>query len=125
MTTWRDRNVRFRSPDLVRDREEILYDGELTRVTRVFPADGGRTVIRKESFGADALGRLRPERPILQRLVGVDGVPRLIDARSQADSIMMEDPNARAIPEPLPLDKAELRRPHRGGTAPVGAGDSR
>ncbi|MCW2690044.1 MAG: ATP-binding region, ATPase domain protein, partial [Mycobacterium sp.] len=121
MTTSRERNLRSRSPDLVRDREEILYEGEMTRVTKVIPADGGSPVIRKESFGADALGRLRHERRILQRLVGVDGVPRLIDAQSQVDSIMMEDPNARAIPGPLPLDNAELMRLALGLTRIVGA----
>lgn len=58
--------------------DEVLYDSDRTRVTRLRSADGAGVVIRKDVFGADAAGRLRHERAILDRLAGVDGVPGLV-----------------------------------------------
>ncbi|WP_018635158.1 diguanylate cyclase [Parafrankia elaeagni] len=54
---------------------EVLAETELTRVTRVLRPGG--PVIRKEALGRGAELRLRHEREILRRLVGVEGAVQL------------------------------------------------
>ncbi|WP_436533597.1 diguanylate cyclase [Actinoplanes sp. HUAS TT8] len=57
--------------------EELLYDSERTRVTRIREADGS-WVVSKQPLGPGADERLRNELAALQRLAGVDGTPQLV-----------------------------------------------
>jgi predicted ATPase/signal transduction histidine kinase len=76
--------------------EEILFLGELTRVTRRRLADGS-TVIWKELLGPNALQRLRHESKILERLAGVAGVPQLHPGHSPANTIVVGDDGGRPL----------------------------
>ncbi|BEL04721.1 AAA family ATPase [Actinoplanes sichuanensis] len=69
---------------------EVLYESDRTRVARVRSADGTEVVIRKDVFGADAAGRRRHERAILERLAGVVGVPDLV-CRDGDEAIVCAD----------------------------------
>src|SRR5258705_4049642 len=99
----RDRNDVGELSVLPRAREEVIYSRDSTRVVKVFPADHGPVVIRKESVGADALEGLRHERDMLRRLAGVDGVPQLIDGEQRADWLLMADRGARPITDAATL----------------------
>ncbi|WP_433795454.1 ATP-binding protein [Actinoplanes sp. CA-252034] len=56
--------------------DELLYDSDRTRVSRVRLADGNR-VVRKQPLGAGAADRLRNEIAVLRRLESVSGTPTL------------------------------------------------
>ncbi|MEU4164857.1 AAA family ATPase, partial [Actinoplanes sp. NPDC026670] len=56
--------------------DELLYDSDRTRVSRVRLADG-TLVVRKQPLGAGAAERLRNEIAVLRRLESVDGTPKL------------------------------------------------
>jgi diguanylate cyclase (GGDEF)-like protein len=71
--------------------EELLYESERTRVTRSRLPSGAGTVIRKETVGPGAAQRLRHELAMLERLAGVDGVPRLAPGFRQATAITLID----------------------------------
>jgi hypothetical protein len=82
-----------------------LRDSGRTRVTRLFLP--GRTVIRKQPVGADALGRLRHEIAMLQRLRGVIGVVPLLEAPRYPGSIVLADvggTNLAELATPLGVD---------------------
>ena len=86
-------------------RTETLHESGRTRVTRLFLA--GRTVIRKEPLGPDAVGRLEHERAMLERLRGVDGVAQVVDAPRYPDSIVLADvggTSMAALVKPLAVD---------------------
>src|SRR3954454_16200968 len=72
-----------------RVRTEIVHESGRTRVTRLFLP--GRTVIRKEPLGPDTQRRLRHELAMLERLRGVPGVARLVEAPRYAGSIVLAD----------------------------------
>ncbi|GIF38262.1 diguanylate cyclase domain-containing protein [Actinoplanes xinjiangensis] len=61
--------------------DELLYDSDRTRVSRVRLADG-TSVVRKQPLGAGAADRLRNEVAVLRRLAAVDGVPTLTRAEA-------------------------------------------
>jgi len=79
-------------------RDEVLYRCPLTRVFRR-QLPGGETVICKELLGPNAVLRFQHEKGILERLSGIDGVPRLVDGPVPSCTIAMEDNGA------LPLDQ--------------------
>ena len=86
-------------------RAETLHESGRTRVTRLFLP--GRTVIRKEPLGPDAVGRLEHERAMLERLRGVDGVAQVVDAPRYSDSIVLADVGGTstvALVKPLAVD---------------------
>ncbi|GIE78255.1 hypothetical protein Aph02nite_42050 [Actinoplanes philippinensis] len=56
--------------------DELLYDSDRTRVSRVRLADG-KLVVRKQPLGGGAAGRLRNEIAVLRRLESLDGTPTL------------------------------------------------
>jgi hypothetical protein len=62
-------------------------------MTRLFLA--GRTVIRKQPLGSDAVGRLQHERRS-ERLRGLDGVVQVVDRPRYPDWIVLADVGGRA-----------------------------
>jgi signal transduction histidine kinase len=86
-------------------RAEIIRESDRTRVTRLVVA--GRAVVRKEPLGPDAGRRLCHERAILERLRGVPGVARLVDAPWCPGSIVLADAgdmSLAGLAKPLPVD---------------------
>ncbi|GLY88300.1 hypothetical protein Airi02_062290 [Actinoallomurus iriomotensis] len=71
------------------DRVETLHESERTRVTRLF--FDGLVVVRKEPLGPDAQRRLWHELTIIERLRGVAGTPRLLEAPRYPGSIVSAD----------------------------------
>src|SRR5690349_8695843 len=71
--------------------EVLVFENNRTRGFRARTADGTGTLIRKELHGPDAARRCRHERAILSRLVGVPGVPRLVDGAEQAHTVVLAD----------------------------------
>jgi hypothetical protein len=57
--------------------DEVLYKNERTVILRRHLPDG-RTVIEKQGLGMEGQRRLRDEVAILERLMGMPGVPRLV-----------------------------------------------
>ena len=72
---------------------EVLYQSDLTRMSRRRLADGAG-IICKEFLGPNAEQRLRHERCILERLSAVEGVPRLLPGSSPPATMVMEDDGA-------------------------------
>jgi signal transduction histidine kinase len=70
-------------------RAETVHESERTRVTRLLWL--GRTVIRKESLGPDAQGRLQHEVAMLQRVRGLAGVAQLLDQPRYTGSMVLAD----------------------------------
>ncbi|MET7397149.1 AAA family ATPase [Dactylosporangium sp. NPDC005572] len=70
-------------------RVEVIHESERTRVTRLVGAGGAQ--VRKEPLGPDAPRRLRHEQAILERLRGIDGVARLVDAPHDPGAIVLAD----------------------------------
>jgi diguanylate cyclase (GGDEF)-like protein len=95
--------------------EELLYESERTRVTRIWLPNGAGAVIRKEPLGPGAAHRLRHELAMLERLAGVDGIPQLApdtgpDSR-HPDAITLVDAAGVALAAAIaaaPLQPAEL-----------------
>jgi PAS domain S-box-containing protein len=95
---------------LVESREEVLYHSGRTRIVRLHAADGA-TYVRKERWGPGSVYRLRREAAILQRLLGVSGVPRLATAPAPPGSILLEDADAESLVSVLagaPMGTPEL-----------------
>jgi signal transduction histidine kinase len=87
-------------------RAEVVHESAGTRVTRLFLP--GRTVVRKEPLGPDAQRRLRHELEMLERLRGVEGIPRLVDAPRYPGSIVLADVGGTSLdglPKPLAIDE--------------------
>ena len=85
----------------------VVHVSDRTRVTRL--ALDGRTVVRKEALGTDAEHRLRHEAGMLERLRGLEGVARLVDAPQYPDAIVMEDAGGTSLAElTKPLGADEL-----------------
>ncbi|MFC4070970.1 diguanylate cyclase domain-containing protein [Actinoplanes subglobosus] len=61
--------------------EELLYDSDRTRVSRIRLADG-TWVVRKQPLGPGAAERLRNEMAVLRRLESVPGTPALVTGGS-------------------------------------------
>ncbi|MGI5200302.1 AAA family ATPase [Spirillospora sp. CA-108201] len=86
-------------------RSETIHESERTRITRLTHV--GRSVVRKEPLGPDAQRRLRRELTFLERLRGVDGMARLMEAPRYPGSIMLEDAGRMSLAgmaKPLPID---------------------
>ncbi|BCY10240.1 diguanylate cyclase [Actinoplanes sp. L3-i22] len=84
--------------------EELLYDSERTRVTRIRGADGG-WLIDKQPLGPGAEERLRNELAALKRLAGVDGTPQLVGE----GRLTLRDTPARTLADlPVPWDPGDL-----------------
>src|SRR5690349_10505126 len=86
--------------------EELLYQSERTRVTRVL--DAGAPVIRKEFLGPDAPRRLRRERAALERLAGVPGVAQL--GPQTSGHLLLQDVRGAPLPAAGRLGVSELLR---------------
>ena len=71
--------------------EQVLHDSAQTRVVRVSVAAGAKTVVYKEAKGPAATERLRHESEVLRRLVGVQGVSRLVDGPGRGTRLVLED----------------------------------
>ena len=71
--------------------EELLFESENTRVTRVDLGAGVGMVIRKEPLGPEAIGRARHELSILRRLADVVGIPQVVVGPEYPEAILMED----------------------------------
>jgi diguanylate cyclase (GGDEF)-like protein len=78
-------------------REEVLHQSSRTRVVRLARPDGAGTVIRKETLGPGAVQRIRHEAAILERLDGVDGVPRVLDVPGAGGALILEDSGGTAL----------------------------
>jgi diguanylate cyclase (GGDEF)-like protein len=78
-------------------REEVLYQSNRTRVVRLARPDGAGTMIRKETLGPGAVQRIRHEAAILERLDGVDGVPRVLDVPAAGSALVLEDTGGTAL----------------------------
>ena len=83
-------------------REELLYQNARTRVVRVHRPDGAGAVICKDLLGPDAPMRARHETAILERLVGIEGVPQLTQGESVANAIVTVDPDGLALAGSIP-----------------------
>jgi diguanylate cyclase (GGDEF)-like protein len=70
--------------------EEVLYHTERTRVVRTWLADGRQAVV-KEPRGAGSAARLRRELSIIERLAGLDGIPRLVAEAARPGTFALED----------------------------------
>jgi diguanylate cyclase (GGDEF)-like protein len=71
---------------------EVIHESPDTRVSRLLLPEG--SVIRKEPLGPGRRRRLRHEREVLRRLVGVPGVAQLADLPQPPDSILLADVHA-------------------------------
>jgi hypothetical protein len=72
---------------------EFLYENDRARLYRS-RTPGGEGIIHKQRLGPDALARTRNEIRILQRLTGIDGVPRPVSGAAPGNSIAMWDVGA-------------------------------
>src|SRR3569833_1879716 len=84
---------------------EMIHESARTRVTRLVVA--GHSVVCKEPLGPDAQRRLRHERAILERLRGVVGVARLVEAPRCPGSIVLADAGdvcLAGVAKPLVMD---------------------
>ncbi|WOB08112.1 diguanylate cyclase domain-containing protein [Piscinibacter gummiphilus] len=70
--------------------DEVLSQSERTRVLRR-RLHGARSLILKQGFSGDSLHRLRHEAAMLQRLAGVEGVPRLAAEAPTPDLLVLHD----------------------------------
>jgi diguanylate cyclase (GGDEF)-like protein len=77
--------------DLTCGSEEVLYISERTRVVRVRPVDGSRSVVRKQPLGLGAADRLRHEVSVLRRLDGVEGTPQLVPGAADDGVLVFVD----------------------------------
>ncbi len=87
-------------------RAEVLHESDHTRVTRLVFPDGA--VVRKEPLGPDAQRRLRHEVGVLERLRGVDGIARLVEASRYQGSIVLADAgevSLAGLAKPLVIDE--------------------
>ena len=75
--------------------DELVYESERVRVTRLIRAGG--TVIRKQLLGRDVEIRRQHELAILVRLRGAEGVAQLVDEPRYPDSIVFEDVGGRSL----------------------------
>jgi PAS domain S-box-containing protein len=71
--------------------EEVLYQSERTRVVRVRLTDPDTTVVCKQPLGPGSVRRLRHETAVLERLAGVEGVPRLAAVPAGAGALALQD----------------------------------
>jgi len=78
-----------RPPD--EEREELLYEGERTRVSRHRPAPTAGWTVHKELLGDQAIERQRHERRILERLAGLAGVPQLAPGNVDGELLILEE----------------------------------
>src|SRR4051812_17760832 len=89
----------------------VLYQNERTRVSRITIGHNGATAICKEALGPNAMARIQNEIAILDRLSGVDGLPRQIASElSDVHTIVFEDRAGRSLAEvveagPLPAER--------------------
>jgi diguanylate cyclase (GGDEF)-like protein len=91
------------------DGEEVIHDGDRTRVVRVTLTGGAGTVICKEALGPGSVARMRHETSILKRLAGVDGVPALAGAATSA--VVLADSGGLSLAEAIrtaPVDLAQV-----------------
>ena len=84
---------------------ELIYGNERTRVYRVHAPDRAECVIHKERVGPDALARVRHETRILQRLSGLDGVPRLAAMTTPGNTLALRDTGGVALSEAIGADR--------------------
>jgi diguanylate cyclase (GGDEF)-like protein len=81
-----------------------LFINDRTRVCRVRSPDGS-VVVRKEALGPNAAARARHESTILQRLVGVRGIPQpTADSDREACVVITHDVGGRALADLLSAD---------------------
>ncbi|HYD95910.1 MAG TPA: AAA family ATPase [Noviherbaspirillum sp.] len=80
---------------------QVLHQSKHTRIFRRDLPDGPGSIICKEPIGTDAWERVRHERKILERLAGIDGVPRLVAKACDGSVIAMEDVAALPLLETL------------------------
>ncbi|MET7392818.1 AAA family ATPase [Dactylosporangium sp. NPDC005572] len=86
-------------------RGEVVHESERTRVTRL--AFAGDTVVRKEPLGPDSRRRVQHELAVLERLRGVEGVARLVDAPQCPGPIVLADVGGESLAglaKPLAVD---------------------
>jgi diguanylate cyclase (GGDEF)-like protein len=69
---------------------KFVYENDRARLYRT-STPGGQGIIHKLRLGPDALARTRNEARILQRLAGIDGVPRLVSETAPGNTIAMWD----------------------------------
>ena len=86
----------------------ILYQSEWTEVWRQ-RCPGAGSVIVKRPRGSDAEERLRHERHILERLSGVEGVPKLLTLLDAPDAIVLDDPDGIPLADVLGAEQFEIR----------------
>jgi diguanylate cyclase (GGDEF)-like protein len=77
--------------------EEVLYHTERTRVARTWVAGGERAVVVKEPRGSGSAARLRHELSIIERLAGLDGIPRLASDVARPGTIAFEDTGGESV----------------------------
>jgi diguanylate cyclase (GGDEF)-like protein len=90
---------------------DVLFQSGRTRVFRVGAAGQPGSMVCKERLGPDALARVRHETRIIQRLAGIDGVPRLAARGTSGIVVALEDTGGVAL--------AEVARGHRLEVRPM------
>jgi diguanylate cyclase (GGDEF)-like protein len=88
-----------RSADTAYDHEELIYESQRTRVTRL--SNGIGSVVRKELLGPGAVQRVRHEVAILGRLAGATGVSQLAPVPAQPTVLWLADARGSAMAEQL------------------------
>lgn len=91
--------------------EEVLFEIERVRLTRVGGPGSATTAVRKEYLGPESAIRARHESTMLSLLSGLSGVPTLLAIPSDQQSILMSDVAGISLATLLndgPLDVATL-----------------
>ena len=100
-------------------RHQSLYESAYTRVLRVHGPDGLPSRIRKERLGPTATKRVRHETAILERLAGIDGIPRLLGVAAGIDAFTLADDGGTAL-----ADLPSATRPTMPGLLDLAVGVS-
>jgi diguanylate cyclase (GGDEF)-like protein len=83
---------------------EVLYESARTRIVRT-PG-----VIRKELRGSDAAERCRREQAILERLDGIEGVPRLAGQPPTDTDLLLVDAGHESLAERIRSGRPDIER---------------
>jgi predicted Ser/Thr protein kinase len=89
--------------------DEVLYKNERTVILRRHLPDG-RTVIEKQGLGMEGQRRLRDEVAILERLMGMPGVPRLVKPQETPGVLWLEDDGGQSLAQYLLTQQLSLEQ---------------
>ncbi|MBC7685056.1 MAG: AAA family ATPase, partial [Bdellovibrionales bacterium] len=85
-----------------------MYRNEKTVVIRCVVPGSGEHVVFKEAFGAEAIRRLRHEAGILERLAAVEGVVKIAQVPTPANTLALRDDGGIPLSELLKKQKLAI-----------------